>query len=533
VKTFGGHLLKSILISLCFWFAPTQGFSQCTGGLGVPIFKETFGAGIPTYAPPLSRGTTNYVYSATGCPDSSQYTIVNNLSGCAGWHTLTDHTGDPGGYFMIVSADLLPATVYTRTIAGLCPGSSYEVSAWLTNLDVNTGFFVPIVYFYIEQTDGTIIASLGTDDIPVTHPDAQWNKYVFDFPLPAGTSSIIIRIVNDYWRPPLPIHGGDNFAIDDITFGPAGPSAKIGVNGLPGDTVKIPCNQSPVISSAVGTCYAQNVYQWQISSDGVTWADIPGAAASTYAPGANASGSWFYRLLVADKGNIGSENCRIISNSLMVIEAKFVPPKFQSLSAAICTGEYALPSGKQVNASGVYIDTLLSSRGCDSLITTVNLTVAVKPDLGKDRTICLGDTTTLSPGKFSSYKWQDGSTNPLYKVTAAGTYSVTVTDSLGCMTSDTVEIKENYCSTIPIPNAFTPNGDGINDTWNIPQLQYFPMCTVTIFSRWGQLVFSSIGYPKAWDGTDHGKPLPAGTYYYIVNLHNNTGLLSGFVALLR
>lgn len=518
---------------LCFGFAPAQGVSQCTQGLGAPIFNETFGAGIPTYAPALPNGTTNYVHTITGCPDSSQYAIVNYSSGCAGWHTLTDHTGDPGGYFMMVGADAFPVPVYTRTVAGLCPGSTYELSAWLTNPDVSTGFFLPIVYFYIEKIDGTIIAYRSSDPLPVTNPDAQWTQYNLDFSLPAGVSTIIIKIVNDYWRPPLPVHGGNNFAIDDITFGPVGPSAKIGVNGFAGDIVKIPCNQSTVISSTVGSCYTKNEYQWQISSDDLIWVDIPSAIASSYNLGASASGSWFYRLLVAQKGNISSVNCRIISNTLMVVKAKFVPPKFQSLSAAICTGAYALPSGKLVNTSGVYIDTLLGSGGCDSLITTVNLSVAVKPDLGKDRTICAGDTTTLSPGIFSTYKWQDGSTNPVYKVTAGGTYSVTVTDGMGCMTSDTVEIKETYCLTIPIPNAFTPNGDGINDTWNIPQLQYFPMCTVTIFNRWGQIVFSSTGYPKAWDGTDQGKPLPAGTYYYIVNLHNNMGLLSGFVALLR
>jgi gliding motility-associated-like protein len=532
LKTFGGRLLKSILISLCFWLAPTQGFSQCTEGLGVPIFKETFGAGTATYAPPLPPGVTNYIHSVTGCPDSNQYAIVNYTSGCIGLHTLTDHTGDPGGYFMMVSADYSPVTFYTRTVTGLCAGSTYEISAWIANLDATTGLVLPNVYFIIEYADGTFYAGHSTNDLPVTNPNAQWNKYTFDFPLPAGTSTIIIHLDNDWTRTPQ-LHGGKHFAIDDITFGPAGPPAQISVKGFAGDTVKIPCSQNAVISSNVGSCYAKNAYQWQISSDDLTWADIPGATASSYSIGASASGIWFYRLLVADEGNISSVNCRIISNTLMAIKEKFVPPKFQSLSAAICTGDYALPSGKQVNTSGVYIDTLIGSGGCDSLITTVNLTVAVKPNLGKDRTICAGDSTTLSPGAFSSYKWQDGNTNPVYKVTEGGTYSVTVTDSLGCSTTDTVVIRENYCSTIPVPNAFTPNGDGINDTWNIPQLQYFPMCTVTIYSRWGQLVFSSVGYPKAWDGTDHGKALPAGTYYYIINLQNNTSLLSGFVALLR
>jgi hypothetical protein len=101
-----------------FWFAPPQGFSQCSGSLGVPIFQETFGAGSSIIGPPLPAGTSNYNYVNSECVVDSQYAIVNYTSGCPGWHTLTDHTGDPGGYFMIVSAEAAPVTIYTRTVEG-------------------------------------------------------------------------------------------------------------------------------------------------------------------------------------------------------------------------------------------------------------------------------------------------------------------------------------------------------------------------------------------------------------------------------
>ncbi len=529
MKTFGGHLLKLMLISLLFSLAPTQGFSQCNLGLGVPVFKETFGAGTSIYAPPLPPGVTDYTYLVTECPDDSQYAIVNYTSGCYDtWPTLTDHTGDPGGYFMIVNAADTAGRFFTQTINGLCPGRTYEFSAWMVNLG---GELASSVKFSIETAGGTVLGTYDTGQLPLTTP-VQWLKYGFYFTTATGITSVVLRMFTD------PVtnqagSGGNNFAIDDIAFTPAGPSAQISINGFPGDTLKIPCNNSTVLSSTVGTCYMTNAYQWQISSDDLTWTDIPGATASTYSVGSTAAGTWFYRLGVAEEGSIGSVSCRTVSNTVMVVNAKFVAPKFQSLSAAICAGEYALPSGKQVSTSGVYIDTLLSTLGCDSLITTVNLTVATKPSLGKDRTICVGDTTSLSPGIFSTYKWQDGSTNPVFNVTVGGIYSVTVTDSLGCMFSDTVSIRENYCSTIPIPNAFTPNGDGVNDTWNIPQLQYFPLCTVVIYTRWGRQVFTSTGYAKPWDGIYGGKPLPVGAYYYIITLQPNGTVLSGFVALLR
>lgn len=84
-----------------------------------------------------------------------------------------------------------------------------------------------------------------------------------------------------------------------------------------------------------------------------------------------------------------------------------------------------------------------------------------------------------------------------------------------------------------IPNTFTPNGDSINDTWVINNITYFPNATVNIFNRWGQKLFSSIGYPLAWDGTYHGKALPTGTYYYVIDLKNGEKVIAGPVAIIR
>ena len=86
---------------------------------------------------------------------------------------------------------------------------------------------------------------------------------------------------------------------------------------------------------------------------------------------------------------------------------------------------------------------------------------------------------------------------------------------------------------VVIPNTFTPNGDGINDTWDIKNLDSYVNCTVQIFTRYGQNVYSSIGYGVPWNGTYKGALLPSGTYYYIINLKNSSELLSGFVAIIR
>ena len=86
---------------------------------------------------------------------------------------------------------------------------------------------------------------------------------------------------------------------------------------------------------------------------------------------------------------------------------------------------------------------------------------------------------------------------------------------------------------IIISNAFTPNGDGINDTWDIKNLNAYPKCTVMIYNRWGENVYSSIGYGVPWDGTYHGAALPVGVYYYIIDRKNALKVLSGYVTIIR
>ncbi|MGZ3833321.1 MAG: T9SS type B sorting domain-containing protein [Mucilaginibacter sp.] len=86
---------------------------------------------------------------------------------------------------------------------------------------------------------------------------------------------------------------------------------------------------------------------------------------------------------------------------------------------------------------------------------------------------------------------------------------------------------------IVIPNAFTPNGDGVNDIWNIQALVDYPQCTVRVYNRYGNLVYQSKGYSKPWDGTANGSEVPVGTYYYIINPENGSKQLSGSVTVLR
>ncbi len=87
-----------------------------------------------------------------------------------------------------------------------------------------------------------------------------------------------------------------------------------------------------------------------------------------------------------------------------------------------------------------------------------------------------------------------------------------------CVVSDTIYVIVGEA--IDFFNAISPNGDNINDYWEIYGIQKFPRAEVNIYDRWGQNIFRSIGYAAPWDGTNRGKKLPTGSYYYVIELNS-------------
>jgi len=122
-------------------------------------------------------------------------------------------------------------------------------------------------------------------------------------------------------------------------------------------------------------------------------------------------------------------------------------------------------------------------------------------------------------------------------LSAVGQYPITVGDAASPNYTftyvDGILTVQPSLSLLSIPNTFTPNGDGINDTWDIKYLEYYPKSIVSVFNRWGQKVYSSIGYPNPWDGRYNGAGLPTGTYYYIIDPKNGQAAISGWVAIIR
>jgi gliding motility-associated-like protein len=174
-----------------------------------------------------------------------------------------------------------------------------------------------------------------------------------------------------------------------------------------------------------------------------------------------------------------------------------------------------------------------------SILVSINPLPIV--NIGGDKYVIEKNSIVLSPQVNESglkYKWSPASyltndtiLNPVCQPPTDITYTLTVKDNKGCSSTDNVTI--NVLKIPVVPNVFTPNGDGINDTWQIKYLATYPGCTVQIYTRYGQLIFQSTGYSKPWDGTVNGKSLPAATYYYIIDPKNGLKPMSGFVDIVR
>jgi gliding motility-associated-like protein len=143
--------------------------------------------------------------------------------------------------------------------------------------------------------------------------------------------------------------------------------------------------------------------------------------------------------------------------------------------------------------------------------------------LGSDTNVCKSKPIILKTlsTDYDSYLWNTGETTPSIQVNQIGTYQITITKNL-CKAADTIRVVVGDCGVF-IPSAFTPNNDNLNETFgvaDITALQYF---NLKIYSKWGQLIFSSNDVTIKWDGTFKGKTMPNGPYVWILNYTNIRG----------
>jgi gliding motility-associated-like protein len=196
--------------------------------------------------------------------------------------------------------------------------------------------------------------------------------------------------------------------------------------------------------------------------------------------------------------------------------------------------------------TGTYIVShfIINSFGCKSTIATKTIYVNGYPDAdaGPDKQMLEGGQVQLTPPNnypmpvtfiWTPPTYLDDPTrvDPTARPPDDITYLLTVTSNKGC--SDTSSVFIRVLKDPPVPNIFSPNGDGVHDTWVIPYLDSYPGCTVEVVNRYGNLVFRSEGYATPWDGKVKGRDVPVGTYYYVIDPKNGRKRKAGYVDIIR
>ncbi|GAB3556366.1 gliding motility-associated C-terminal domain-containing protein [Spirosoma fluminis] len=312
------------------------------------------------------------------------------------------------------------------------------------------------------------------------------------------------------------------------------PPAVIMVNNKPAQDISW-CSAQPLVLTVEKT--PQWAYQWQ--RDGQ---NLRGDTTSTL----QVRETGVYTVVRSQAKTCGNDT---VSQALRVTLAKPASVSLSALGKApYCVGDTVtlqangqpgyqyqwrrdgreLPGQQQptlrINQSGQYKVVARASdaacEGADSLTITLN----PRPTLS-GRTaylIARGDTVRLqtqASDPISRYQWTPPTAlsrtdiaSPLASPAETTPYQLTAVSESGCAATFAVLVE--VIESIYIPSAFSPNADGMNDSWVIQNISSFPQCEVTIYNRWGELVFYSRGYQQPWDGTHQQELVRAGVYTY-------------------
>lgn len=254
---------------------------------------------------------------------------------------------------------------------------------------------------------------------------------------------------------------------------------------------------------------------------------------------------------------VSDEYCEIFPlgngcDSLVCLDLTVLEPvEIETEEMIICGSGTVDFEGDMYTESGEYCVTLQNQFGCDS-VRCLNLTVVPDGPLNitVDTTILIGESVQLNTtAGFDTYLWSPATglsctdcPDPIAAPDSTTVYTVTATDVNGCERSAETTVRvvtDCLVDEIEIPNVFTPNDDGVNDTFGVPSdSKLLEVLRFEVYSRWGELLFSGSGdVETVWDGNYKGKPSPAEVYVYLIEVkclgEEEARFFKGNVSLLR
>ena len=179
----------------------------------------------------------------------------------------------------------------------------------------------------------------------------------------------------------------------------------------------------------------------------------------------------------------------------------------------------------------------LSNKGCRDTVSK-SVTIHPKPVLNLlfsgDTTIYDGQSVTITagPGPYDSIFWSSGQTTAAITAATQGVYMVRVVDTNNCSAEASTQVTVINVTSFKVNEVLTPNGDNINDLWIIYDLPYYEPVDLSIYNRWGDVIYTNTNYQNTWDATFNGNKLPEGTYYYIVRTKTDV-IFKGSINIIR
>jgi gliding motility-associated-like protein len=258
--------------------------------------------------------------------------------------------------------------------------------------------------------------------------------------------------------------------------------------------------------------------------------------------------------------NYNPDNCLRQSDTLVISKSNTFDVNFVLNDSILCEGKsYPLTVGSSQSnlvitwSSGDTSSIInIDSSGTYSFIAENDLGCSVKKDtlivfneapvigiISVDSVCSPYFITLKASANYPFYQWNTGELQDSIQVDQAGIYSLLVRDQFGCTNSTSkVIVASNSCIDLFMPNAFSPNNDGINDLFRIRGVakSQFSSYYLKVFDRWGQLVFASSNSEEGWDGNFKGRFCEIGTYYWSLNYQlplNKSEILKGDINLIR
>ncbi len=548
------RMLSTLALGLGLLVGNSLWAQDCEPDPRPAIFFEGFGSG-PNPGNALPAGTTTFGYGSIA---ANRYVRSNTSALNSGfWHEGEDHTpDDEQGYMIIFNANGGPTVFYQSVFTDLCPNTDYIFTAYLANVVIPTACIGasewPRVRFAVVDANDEAITLASSDQFVPIRSRLTFEPYVINFRTGSAQTAVHISLSNLAAG-----RCGNDLAMDDLSLSLCNPQVEQTVDlcdqvdgsfTLGSDTFTEPGDYLvalPIPNTCNDTLVQLTLTGERRRLPPLRFTACVGDTLSVLGQSFTADTAWVDTIA----GTL--TDCPFFQ----AYDIRLLDKQTTNQQLTICQGEQLQVGGRVYQNTGIYVDTLQTRSGCDSIVTTTlrvaDIAVSVDPtsvslEPGESAqlraSVSLTDTFTLAWQPSVGLSCTD-CPDPLAQPTETQVYQVQATDlSSGCTATATSQVTILTCEAVFVPNAFSPNGDWVND-----ELQVFTEPCFTrllqwrIFDRWGAEVFIAspqalTGTPITWDGWVRDQRANPGVYTYQLVLERDNGTLKevlGEVVLLR